>query len=197
MKEFTKEQIKKAVVSKGYAWFENGDYNLNIVGVRNSETKNKVTNLFDDVIYLIFKINGSDLNISYPITTDPGTKWIMKHNIKDGFARLVPGQYRGVYSIDLHLKKYEALCQRNGNVETFRDINRDMLYDETKITKGMYGINIHKAGIDSSLVNDWSGGCQVFKRTEDFEKFMGIVRNAAKVWGNKFTYTLIESKDIQ
>ena len=71
-----------------------------------------------------------------------------------------------------------------------------MLYDETKKTKGMYGINIHKAGIDSSLVNDWSGGCQVFKRTEDFERFMGICRNAAKVWGNKFTYTLLESKDI-
>jgi hypothetical protein len=196
MKDFTTEQIKKTIQEKGYGWFENGDYNLNIVGVRNSETKNKVTNLFDDVIYLIFKINGSQLNISYPITTDPGTKWILKHNVKGGFARLVPGQYRGVYMIDLHLGKYEALCQRNGNVKTFRDINRDMLYDENTITSGMYGINIHKAGSDSSLVNDWSCGCQVFKRVKDFDAFMSICRKAAKIHGNKFSYTLLESTDI-
>jgi hypothetical protein len=29
-------------------WFEKGDYNLNIVGVRNSSTGSKVTNKFDD-----------------------------------------------------------------------------------------------------------------------------------------------------
>ena len=197
MKELSVEEIKKTIQSKGYVWFEDGDYNLNIIGMRNSDTKNKVTNMFDDTLYLVFKVNGSWLNINYQITTDPGTKWIMKHNLKDGFARLVPGQYRRVYSIDLHQGKYEALCQRNGNVKVYRDINRDMLYDETKITEGMYGINIHKAGSNSSYVNDWSGGCNVFKREEDFDRFMGIVKTAAKVWGNKFTYTLIESKDIK
>lgn len=197
MKYFTLEEVKTAVLSKGYSWFENGDYNLNIVGIRNSEVGKNVTNLFDDLITISFKINGEWRFIDYPITTDPGTKWIQKHNLKDGFARLVPGQYRGVYKIDLHLGKYEALCQRLGDVEVWRDINRDTTYDELKKTKGMYGINIHKAGKSSTWVNDWSGGCNVFKNEDDFNKFMGIVRNAAKVWGNKFTYTLIESKDIK
>ena len=40
---YTKKQIEKAVKSKGYIWFEdskNKGYDVNIVGVRNSETKN-------------------------------------------------------------------------------------------------------------------------------------------------------------
>ena len=34
----TLKQIETTVKAKGYKWFENGDYNLNIVGVRNGET---------------------------------------------------------------------------------------------------------------------------------------------------------------
>jgi len=32
------DQIKTAVTRKGYKWFESGDYNINIVGIRNSST---------------------------------------------------------------------------------------------------------------------------------------------------------------
>ena len=51
---YTREQIETAVKSKGYAWFENGDYNLNIVGIRNSATGTEVTNIFADNIPLSF-----------------------------------------------------------------------------------------------------------------------------------------------
>jgi hypothetical protein len=60
----------------------------------------------------------------------------------------------------------------------------------------MFGINIHKAGKDSTWVENWSEGCSVFKRSLDFDAFMKIVQQARKIWGNKFTYTLIESTDI-
>ena len=52
MINLSKEIIEKTVKSKGFAWFETGDYNLNIVGVRNSETGTEVTNKFDDKITL-------------------------------------------------------------------------------------------------------------------------------------------------
>ncbi len=29
---FTREQIEKAVKAKGYKYFENGDYNMNVIG---------------------------------------------------------------------------------------------------------------------------------------------------------------------
>ena len=45
---YIREQIQAAVESKGYKWFESGDYNVNIVGVRNSDTNGRVTNKFDD-----------------------------------------------------------------------------------------------------------------------------------------------------
>ncbi len=61
---------------------------------------------------------------------------------------------------------------------------------------GMFGINIHKAGTVSSFVENWSEGCQVFKRVKDFNEFMAIVNKAKDIHGNHFTYTLIESNDI-
>jgi hypothetical protein len=30
IKSFTLDQIKSTVISKGYKWFENGDFNLNL-----------------------------------------------------------------------------------------------------------------------------------------------------------------------
>lgn len=107
-------------------------------------------------------------------------------------------EYEGFYSseIDKHQGKYEALCQRNGTVAIFRDNNKDMTFDDITRDNGMFGINIHKAGQDSTWVENWSEGCQVFKRVKDFEIFMKICRLAAKIHGNKFSYTLIESKDI-
>ena len=58
-------------------------------------------------------------------------------------------------------------------------------------------INIHKAGADSTYVENWSEGCQVFKRSKDFDEFMAICRKAREKHGNSFTYTLIESSDIK
>jgi hypothetical protein len=97
--------------------------------------------------------------------------------------------------LGLHQGKYEALKQF-GKVKVYRDANRDMNYDETKIQEGIFGINIHKAGADSTFVENWSEGCQVFKRAADFEEFMTIARKAASVGNKSFTYTLINSKDI-
>jgi hypothetical protein len=193
---YTREQIETAVKSKGYVWFEGTkDYDVNIVGVRNSATGDKVTNVFDDTMTISYKENGEWKFHTWSCTTDPGKKGVMEYHNAAGVARLVEGQYRGSHTIRLHQGKYEALGQAK-NVKVYRDANRDMKYDETKITEGVYGINIHKAGADSTYVENWSEGCQVFKKSADFEEFMKICRKAKDIHGNSFTYTLIESKDI-
>ena len=194
---YTKEQIEKAIKSKGYVWFEGDkDYDVNIVGVRNSSTGNKVTNVFDDTITLSYKVGGIWKYHSWPCTTDPGTKGVKEYHNVSGVARLVEGQYRGSHVIGLHQGKYEALRQSKP-VKVYRDPNKDMVYDETKIQEGVFGINIHKAGADSTYVENWSEGCQVFKKSADFEEFMSIIRKANAIHGNGFTYTLIESSDIK
>lgn len=196
---YTREQIEAAVKSKGYVWFEdsaNKGFDVNIVGVRNSSTGTKVTNLFDDHLTVSFKENGQWQFFIWAATTDPGKKGVLEYHNKDGVARLVPNQYRGSHAIGLHQGKYEALRQQK-NVKVYRDANKDLNYDENKIAEGVFGINIHKAGQDSTWVENWSEGCQVFKRVKDFDEFMKIVKKASKIHGNSFTYTLIESKDIK
>lgn len=192
---FTREQIEAAVKAKGYKYFENGDYNMNVIGIRNSSPGKKVTNVFDDWISISFKINGVWQFFIWSATTDPGKAPMAEGNNGTGTARIVPGQYPGSHMVGLHQGKYEALKQK-ANVKVYRDANKDMVYDESKITEGVYGINIHKAGQDSTWVDFWSMGCTVFKRVKDFDVFMKFCKIAAKLHGNSFTYTVIESKDI-
>lgn len=198
MSKFNREQVEKAVKTKGYVWFEdasNKDYDVNIVGIRNSEPGTKVTNIFDDWLTVSYKINGVWQYHQWEATTDPGKKGVLEYKNPNGVAILVPGQYRRSYIIGLHQGKYEALRQ-HGNVKVYRDSNRDLNYDFKKIQEGIFGINIHKAGQKSTWVENWSEGCTVFKMSKDFESFMSICRKARKLHGNSFTYTLIESKDI-
>ena len=192
---YSKEVIEKAVKAKGYKWFDDKDLHLNIVGVRNSDTGTKVTNAFDDKITLSYLKGGNWIYKEWMNTTDPGTKGVMEYHNAAGVARLVPGQYIDSHFLGLHQGKYEALKQQKP-VKVYRDANRDMNYDETKIQEGIFGINIHKAGADSTYVENWSEGCQVFKRAAEFEEFMAIVRKSVAKGNKSFTYTLIESKDI-
>jgi len=196
---YTREQVETAVKSKGYVYFEdvnNKGFDVNIVGIRNSSTGQKVTNAFDDHITLSYKENGEWKFHIWPATTDPGKKGVLEYHNAAGVARLVEGQYRGSHGIGLHQGKYEALKQAK-NVKVYRDANKDLNYDENKIAEGVFGINIHKAGADSTYVENWSEGCQVFKKSADFEEFMKICRKARDIHGNSFTYTLIESSDIK
>ena len=63
----------------------------------------------------------------------------------------------------------------------------------------MFGINIHRANKwgTSVQIDKWSAGCQVIASNEDFLEFMTLVEKAKAKWGNSFTYTLIESRDIE
>ena len=198
---YTREQIEKAVESKGHKYFHHGAYNVNIVGVRNAATGNEITNKFDDCMTVSYKDDNGDWHFNcWKCTTDPGKYWAEHLLNKDGVAILKEGQYRGSHMIGLHQGKYEALRQK-GAVKVYRDKNLDDEYDliEEDVQNGIFGINIHKAGSwksGSVQVDKWSAGCQVFSKEDDFYDFMNIMYKARDRWGNSFTYTLINSKDI-
>jgi len=140
------------VDSLGHAVFENGEYNLNIIGIR---SKDHQANSFDDRICVAFKDEQGWTVRTWECTTEPGRYWLENPSNVNGTAILVPGQYRSVWKIDKHQGRYDALCQRNGTVKTYRDDNKDDIIDldVQSITEGMFGINIHKAGADSTQVN--------------------------------------------
>ena len=198
---YTREQIEKAVESKGHKYFHHGAYNVNIVGVRNGATGDEITNKFDDCMTVSYKDDEGDWHFNcWKCTTDPGKYWAEHLLNKDGVAILKEGQYRGSHMIGLHQGKYEALRQK-GAVKVYRDKNMDDEYDliEEDVQNGIFGINIHKAGSwksGSVQVDKWSAGCQVFSKEDDFYDFMNIMYKARDRWGNSFSYTLINSNDI-
>ena len=202
---YTREQIETSVKAKGYKWFEdnnNKGYDVNIVGVRNSETKGRVTNAFDDCITISYKKDGEWKSHCFKCTTDPGSAYMDNPILKNtGCAILKPGQYRGSHKIRLHGGKYTALGQKK-DVTVYRDNNRDDNYDlnESKTDTGLFGINIHRAtgrkGGTSTRVDKWSAGCQVIASNDDWYEFLNICQRARDIHGNSFSYTLLESKDI-
>ena len=202
---YTREQIETTVKAKGYKWFEdnnNKGYDVNIVGVRNSETKGRVTNAFDDCITISYKVDGEWQFHCFQCTTDPGSAYMDNPILENtGCAILKPNQYRGSHKLWLHAGKYLALGQKK-DVTVYRDNNRDDKYDldESKTDTGLFGINIHRAtgrsGGKSTRVDKWSAGCQVIADNDDWHEFLDICQAAREIHGNSFSYTLLESKDI-
>jgi len=202
--KYTREQIQTTVEDKGYKYFHdnlNKGYDVNIIGVRNSKTKGRVTNAFDDVLTISFKIDGEWQYYEFACTTDPGSHWVKNILSEKGVAILRPDQYRGSHKLDLHQGKYLALRQKS-NVTVYRDNNRDAKYDlnESKTETGIFGINIHRAtgrtGGKSTRVDKWSAGCQVIADNDDWHTFLDICQTSREIHGNSFSYTLIESKDL-
>ena len=201
---YTREQIETTVKAKGYKWFEdnsNKGYDVNIVGVRNSETKGRVTNAFDDCLTISYKVDGEWQFHCFPCTTDPGTHWVENILNDRGVAILKPGQYRGSHKLRLHQGKYLALGQKKP-MSIYRDANLDGKYDliEESVREELIGINIHRAtgksGGKSTRVDKWSAGCQVIADNDDWHTFLDICQTAREIHGNSFSYTLLESKDI-
>ena len=203
--KYTREQIEAAMNSKVYKYFydtRDKSYDVNIIGIRNSETKGRVTNAFDDTMTIAYKCEEGVWHYhEFNCTTDPGSHWVENILNKKGVAILKPGQYRGSHKLRLHQGKYLALGQQK-NVTVYRDNNRDNNYDlnESKTDTGIFGINIHRAtaktGGKSTRVDKWSAGCQVIASNNDWYKFLDICQRARDIHGNSFSYTLIESKDI-
>ena len=196
--EIMVNKFRAAFQKLGYAFFEKGDYNLNIVGVRNDSGS---ADKFDDNINVFYKIDAQWVVDCYPATTEPGTSILQRPIVKGGTAILIPGQYRGAYKIDIHggKRKYRAVCQRGAKVKIWRDDNRDRNPDyKGKVHEGMYGINIHRqwGPDDREYTGGVSAGCQVFQSSVDFYEFMETCDIAASEWKNCFSYTLLDERDI-
>ena len=194
----TIDNVRAVMEKKGYRFFESGIYNLNIIGVRRSTVE---INKFDDYLLLIYKTSPSNWVVkTYPITTDPGTYWLLNPTNPKGTAILIPGQYRSTWKIAKHQGKYEALCQRKP-VKVWRDDNRDRVLDfySSPEDEGYFGINIHRSNpyTESSQVDKWSAGCQVFKKAANFKEFMNYCNKSASMYGDGFTYTLLEELDFR
>lgn len=198
MKELKRGKIKaliRTLKSKDYTVYEK-PYQMNIVGERKDSTK---PNSFDDRIIMFWKNDKKDWEgYEAPATTDAGTYWLKKATKSKGTALLKEGQYKDTYKLDEHNGRYLALTQRLKPVTVIRDYNRDDVLDFKNGNEdtGMFGINIHRADKDgtTTYIGEYSAGCQVFANAEDFDKMIEWAQRHEKLYGNVFTYTLIDER---
>ena len=192
------QKIRNIARRNGYVIYDK-PYQLNIWGFR---ANTEVPNSFDDELHVFFNISKTARNkwayLVFKITTDPGTYWLKNPMNPRGTAILKAGQYENAYRIDKHRGKYYALCQRLKKVTVIRDYDRDSLLDfnNGKEQTGMFGINIHRARQlgTTYLIDKFSAGCQVFKNVSDFNFFMKLCEIHRKLYGNSFTYTLVDKR---
>lgn len=199
------ELLEKLFEDNQFKFFKDGTYNLNIFGVRRT---NSNPGLFDDIICLAFYSESGWTTFATSATTDPGAPVLgfEKMGSVNGTAMLpssniIKKQYRFIKGT--HKGQYPALNQAT-EFSLVRDNNKDgklltpeqilKLIEDEKTTTGYFGINIHRAtskGI-SKVVGNWSWGCQVINSSYDWEKFWSIIERSSEIYGNKFTYTLFD-----
>ncbi len=190
-------RVKSILRSKGFV-LHTRPYELNIVGIR---SRSVVPNRFDDEIHVFYKSKPTKWEYHiFKATTDPGTFWLENPMQPQGTAILAQGQYVNAYQIGLHQGKYEALVQV-APISIMRDYDRTAKLDflNGKKESGMFGINIHRAMAQgkTKFIDKFSAGCQVFQSADDFNFFMKLCEKHAKLYGNKFTYTLLDFRALR
>ena len=169
-----------------YAELDFDKYPLYCLGIRGYYTKSmgdptkNDLGIYDDAIFLI----GKDLFLSFNANTDPA-KVLRGSGSSKGTATLVPGQYF-CHTIDLHQRRYPALCQRAGKVSVYRYKNDGTRWTDT----GNFGINIHCGGTG----NTNSEGCQTVHPYQWPEFIYTVVETITLTgWGKTVApYLLIE-----
>lgn len=191
-------EVLRAMRRRGYAVFENPiGCDLNIVGVRSAE---RVPLHFDDELHVFWREGEGWQHLVCPVTTDPGIPYLEDPMNPAGTAIVVPGQYRGVWTLGLHKGQYPALVQR-APISVYRDGDRDGELDTegVRTETGMFGINLHRArlGGRSILVDRWSAGCQVVAEDRHLDLILDKCREQAlKLRSNRFTYTLLTHRQV-
>lgn len=212
------KQVKNSVLAKGYKFF---DHSVNLIGERTTDT---FTNEFTDMLHVCYFDHDTQQQkiLTIPFTTKAGT--FGKDSVTDpvlttgfnivtkkletlrGTGSIVEGQYEKVWRfIDNYTTwlSYPFMMQE-GPFNVYRDGNKDLIMDRNvPIHRGVFGINLHRmsaVGQSTGILsakgsNPWSVACQGAPEAE-LKKLLPILRADSKLFGNMYTYTLLQTKDM-
>jgi len=181
---------------------ESKGFNLNIMGIRTADID---SNDFNDWIILW---NRAGFLEKFKATTDPGLYWRLNPMNVKGTGILCTGYYVACWSLGLHQGKYEALVQLS-KVKAYRDNNKDKKIDRKKesLEEGIFGMNLHKAGLNSTKVDKWSAMCQVLANCStrrpgfanpvwDWDYLLSVLKKTTSRVENKFDYALFLESEL-
>lgn len=193
-------------------------FRMNIIGVRYQYPGQEYTNKHTDRMYILYRDDKEVWRIKYwNCSTMPGVyrnnsvasqggplQKDQKGPDRGGLGILKPAQYVNGYQLGDY--KSMTVLRSVGPQLAYRDKN----YGNNIISfsedpnnenggKNFY-MHIHQAFSkkypNQVTVNAWSEGCQVFGRKKEFKEFINFMKVHEKNWGNKFTYTLVTSRDV-
>ena len=204
----TYSELKFTMLRKNYKFFL-GHLDVNCIWERTSD---KITNYFTDFLYIVYLEYNPKTKVSephvicIPATTKPGLKGsILEPTTVNGIlgtAIIKPGQYlktwefRDTFS---EFSKYPYFRQI-APIDYWRDGDKDTDIDKVNDQENkIFGTHWHRMSNNgtygSGQVNNWSLGCMGASEPE-FKKILPIIRKSAKIYGNKFSGTILESKDF-
>lgn len=196
-------QIKSVIHGKGWKW-NSEKYKLNIVWER---TNDIFTNKFTDFMYLAYLDDkGVELVEVIPATTKPGLKGSVLEpttvrGVKGTAVIEFPQQViDGWKFIDSYknFSKYPFFRQV-ANVKYWRDGDKDKDLDKVDEETAINGTHGHRMSNNdtygSGEVNNWSLGCMGSPEPE-WKKILLSVRRHVKLHGDLFTWTMLETNDL-
>jgi hypothetical protein len=197
----TYQELKSIVANKGYKFFDDGNYNINIIFERTSLI---YTDFFKDNCYIAYKVDGEEKVLELPCSTVPGIYWVEHPVTVDGVtgvAIIKEGQYLSCYRfIDDYVTWLNyPFFNQIGQMSYYRDKNLDNILDEVQEQDNKkYSTNFHRGsnvGVTGQHNWNWSMGCVVMEEPY-FKQVIELTRESVKVWGNIFSITILESKDF-
>lgn len=199
----TYDVVKASYDAKGYRFFDDGAYNINIGFIRESD---EFTNGLTDTGFIAYRDEKGEKRLfSAPATTKAGfSDAIFKPKAVAGVvgvAVLVPGQYAGTWQfVDSYAGWLQyPYFQQIKDITVYRDFNGDKHIDKVQSQKGKFGINIHRmgnVGMLTKYLGNWSEGCLGYEEP-NLKMALPIIRESVKRYGNIFTVTLLEKADIK
>lgn len=140
----------------------------------------------------------------FKVSVDPDSiplylslKKYAKYLGRTGLGILQPSQYINSYKLTTYSNS--PALKSVGNQYAYRDSNWDsdvITYSSEDGPKN-FVMHLHKAFPGGSTVDNWSEGCQVFSKKSSLSAFAKLCEMHKNKHGNKFTYTLITSKDFK
>lgn len=199
------DNIAAAFKKYNYKFFVEGDYNLNIFGIR----MNNNLDQFTDTRVVFYKVNGAWVIWQTNCTTKPGLFSLLHPENNEGTSTLKEGQYLSNWVIGWHKgiaeTSHRALVQKADGygLPVYRDFEHDgqIRFDLAHLKDDGRGINLHGTynyggSVAPPKVYNWSMGCQVIAIENSQMEFMDLCDKAAPLHGNSFSYTLFNALDF-
>lgn len=159
------------------------------------------SNIFDDTLGFL---NQDECQV-FKATVDPGLKYTLSPMNKNGCFHLNNGLWLAQRAIHMGNEAFNLFGKsaggsspyvKVGELEGWRDGNKNFINDEKVIYKDATGVDIH-AGSGTDRIDGWSAGCQVLKgnwSSVDWKNFKGtLYKSPNKI----YLYCLLDYSEIE